>query len=90
MFYFEAFVHESMIFFVNTTFVWAPYPPPFIANTIGVNPGEPAGQPDALNSAASNESVRTGGGHPKEANHRRGGPQRRPTQDTQTTRTLPG
>jgi len=48
--------------------------------------GEPAGQPDALNSAASNESVRTGGAHPKGVNHRRGTPQRGPTQDTQTER----
>jgi len=34
LFYFEAYVHESMIFFVNTTVVWAPYPPPLIAHTI--------------------------------------------------------
>jgi len=33
-----------------------------------------------------NESVRTGGGHPKGANHRRGGPHRGPRRDTQTRR----
>ena len=28
LFYFEAFVHTSMIFCANTSFVWAPHPPP--------------------------------------------------------------
>ena len=28
MFYFEVYVQESMIFFANTTFVWAPHFPP--------------------------------------------------------------
>ena len=28
LFYFEAYVHESMLFFANTTFVWAPRFPP--------------------------------------------------------------
>ena len=28
LFYFEAYVHESIIFFANTTFVWAPHSPP--------------------------------------------------------------
>jgi len=28
LFYFGAYVHESMIFFANTTFVWAPHFPP--------------------------------------------------------------
>jgi len=27
LFYVEAYVHESMIFFANTTFVWAPHSP---------------------------------------------------------------
>jgi len=35
-----------------------------------------------INAPLCNESVRTRGGHPKEANHRRGGPHRGPTQNT--------
>jgi len=30
--YIEAFVHESLLLFTNTSFVWAP-PPPCIAHT---------------------------------------------------------
>jgi len=33
LFYFEAYVHESMIFFANTTFVLGTPLPPFIALT---------------------------------------------------------
>jgi len=34
LFYIEAYVHESMTFFANTPFVWAPHASPFIAHTI--------------------------------------------------------